>query len=92
MRYLLLAVWILVSAGAANADWNEVMETLERATRGPAYDVGANPSEPNWVATRKARFEDEPVRPHGADPDPAARRHPASCRTSSLSGPLLHCD
>jgi hypothetical protein len=73
VRHLLLAVWILVFAGTASADWNEVMDALERATRGPRYDVGADPSEPGWVSSRKARLESEraisPTRPQiGSDP------------------------
>lgn len=86
MRHLLLAVWILVFAGTASAvfagpasaDWNEVMDALERATRGPRYDVGADPSEPGWVSSRKARLESEraisPTRPQvGPDPTRKAR-------------------
>ena len=65
MRYLLLAAWILLSVGAASADWNEVMDTLERAG-GPEYDIGADPGESEWVATRKARFESERARKRGS--------------------------
>jgi len=92
VRYLLLAVWILVSAGSASADWDEVMSVLERATRGPAYDIGVDPSEPGWVATRKARFDDERGRMRSADPGSESRRDPIPCRASSPADPSLHCD
>lgn len=66
MRYLLSAVWILLSAGTASAGWDEVMDMLERAS-GPKYDLGADPAEPEWVATRKARFESERARMRSAN-------------------------
>jgi hypothetical protein len=92
VRYLLLAVWILASAGAASADWNEVMNTLERATRGTRYDIGADPSEPGWVATQKARFDSERARRGGADLEAENRPDPVSCRESKPGGSTAHCD
>jgi hypothetical protein len=68
------------------------MDALERATRGPAYDVGADPSEPGWVATRKARSENERARMGSVDLGSENRRDPASCRVSSLGGPISRCD
>ena len=87
MRYLLFAVWILLSAGAASADWDEVVATLERAG-GPAYDIGADPGESEWVATRKARFEGERARKHSAE----ISRDRRSCRESTLGGHILRCE
>jgi len=86
VNYLLLAVWILLSAGAASADWDEVMDTLERAG-GPAYDIVADPGEPDWVVTRKARFEGERARKRSAEI--SADRE--SCRESTLGGRILRC-
>jgi len=83
---------MLVSAGAASADWDEVMSALERASRGPAYDIGADPSEPGWIATRKARFENERARIHSADLRAEPRPDPVSCREAGPSGSTLHCD
>ena len=85
-----MAVWILLSAGAASAGWDEVMDALERAS-GPEYDIGADPGEPEWVATRKARFESERARLLGANLRPEIPRDPNSCRESSLAGQLLRC-
>ena len=87
MRYLLIAVWILLSAGAASADWGDVMDALERAG-GPAYDIGADPSESEWVATRKARFERERASERGAE----ILRDRSSCRTSGLDGHNPRCE
>ena len=91
MRYLLLAVWILLSAGAASADWDEVMATLERAG-GPAYDIGADPGESEWVATRKARFEGERARKRSAKHSAEIPRDRKSCRESTLGGHILGCE
>jgi hypothetical protein len=91
VRYLLLAVWILLSAGAASADWDEVMETLERAG-GPKYDIGADPGESEWVATRKARFERERARKRGAKHSAEIPRNRKSCRESTLGGDILRCE
>jgi hypothetical protein len=91
VRYLLLAVWILLSAGAASADWGEVMDTLERAS-GPAYDIGADPGESEWVATRKARFEGELARRRSAVHSAEIPRDRKSCRESMLGGHILRCE
>ncbi len=91
MRYLLLAVWIFLSAGAASADWGEVMDALERAS-GPGYDIGADPGESEWVATRKARFEGERARMRGANLGSEISRDRNSCRKPTLAGAIPRCD
>ena len=92
MRYLLLAVWIVLSAGAASADWNEVMAVLERAGGGSRYDIGADPAEPEWVATRKARFENERARTRSANLGTGILGDPISCRVSSPGGSVSRCE
>jgi len=91
VKYLLLAVWIFLSAGAASAGWDEVMDALERAG-GPAYDIGADPGESEWVATRKARFEGERARERSAKHSAEMQRDRKSCRESTLGGHILGCD
>ena len=91
MRYLLSAVWILLSAGAASADWDEVMAALERAG-GPAYDIGADPSESEWVATRKARFERERASERSAKHGAEILGDRNSCRKSTLGGHIPRCE
>ena len=91
MRYLLFAVWIFLSAGAASADWDEVMDALERAG-GLAYDIGADPGESEWVATRKARFEGECARERSAKHSAEIPRDRKSCRESTLGGYILGCE
>jgi len=91
VRYLLSAVWILVSAGAASADWGDVMDALERAS-GPEYEVGADPGEREWVATRQARFEGERARLLGANLSPEIPRDRNSCLESILAGRILRCE
>ena len=92
MRYLLLAVWMVLSAGAANADWNDVMNALERAGGGTRYDIGADPAEPEWVATRKARFENERARTRNANLRTEILGDPISCRASSPGGSVSRCE
>ncbi len=91
MRYLLIAAWILLSTSTASADWNEVMKTLERVS-GPDYDIGADPGEPEWVATRKARFENERARLRGANLKSEIPRDQSSCRVSTRTGRIPRCD
>jgi hypothetical protein len=91
VRYLLSAVWILLFAGAASADWNDVMDVLERAG-GPEYDIGADPSESEWVATRKARVEGERARLHGANLRSETPRDWNACWESSLAGYIPRCE
>ena len=91
MRYLLLAVWILVSASAASAGWDEVMDALEQAS-GPEYDIGADPAAPGWVSTRKARFESERLRMRGANLRSKIPRDQDACQETSLSGKALRCE
>ena len=90
MRYLLIAAWILLSTGAASADWNEVMRTLERVS-GPNYDVGTDPGEPEWIATRKARFENERARLRGANLESENPRDQNTCRESTRTGRIPPC-
>ena len=92
MRYLLLAVGMFLSAGAASADWNEVMDVLERAGGGTKYDIGADPGEPEWVATRKARSENERARSLSANLAPGFLGNPAACRTPAPGGPISRCE
>jgi hypothetical protein len=91
MRYLLLAVWILLSAGAASAGWDEVMDVLEQAS-GPEYDIGVDPAAPEWVSTRKARLESERVRMRGANLRSKISRDQDTCRETILSGKALRCE
>ena len=91
MRYLLLAGWIFLSAGAASAGWDEVMTALEQAS-GPEYDIGADPAEPEWVATRKARFEGERARKRSAEHRAEILRGQKSCRESMLGGRIRRCE
>jgi hypothetical protein len=63
------------------------MVALERAG-GPAYDIGADPSESEWVATRKARFERERGAKHGAE----ILRDRSSCQKSTLDGHIVRCE
>lgn len=92
MRHLLLAVWILVSAGTASADWDEVMNALERATQGQRYDVGVDPSEPGWVSSHKARLESERALQPGDELGPVRERDPVVCRASGPRHERWHCD
>jgi len=92
VRYLLLAVWIVLSAGAASADWNEVMDALERASGGTKYDIGADPGRSEWVATRKARFENERARMHSADLRTGILDKSISCRVSSPGDSTARCE
>jgi hypothetical protein len=91
VQLLLFAVWILLSAGSANAGWDEVMDALEQAS-GPVYDMGADPAEPEWVATRKARFEGERARIRGANLKTDISRDRNGCEESSLAGHGLRCE
>jgi hypothetical protein len=92
VRYLLLAVWIVLSAGAASADWNDVMDVLERAGGATRYDIGADPAEPVWVATRKARFENERARTRSANLRTGILGDPIACRASSPGGSVSRCE
>jgi hypothetical protein len=92
VRYLLLAVWMVLSAGAASADWNDVMDVLERAGGGTRYDIGADPAEPVWVATRKARFENERARTRSANLRIGILGDPILCRASSPGGAVSRCE
>ena len=92
MRYLLLAVWFVLSAGAASADWNEVMDTLERASGGTKYDIGTDPSEPEWVASRKARFQNERASLRGAGLGSEVFGAPISCRAPRSGDPTSRCE
>lgn len=91
MRNLLLAVWILLFAGAASADWDEVVDALERAS-GPEYDIGADPGESEWVATRKAGMEGERARMRSADFKSEITRERDSCRTPTREGRVSRCE
>jgi hypothetical protein len=91
VRYLLVAVWILLSAGAASAGWDEVVNVLERAG-GPEYDIGADPGESEWVSTREARFEGELARRRGANLSSEISGDRTSCREPKLAGQALRCD
>jgi hypothetical protein len=91
VRYLLIAVWILLSTGAASADWGDVMDTLERAS-GPRYDIGADPAESGWVATRKARFESERARMRGANLRTEIPRDRNACRESTPGRHAQRCE
>lgn len=92
MRYLLLAVWIVLSAGAASADWNEVMDVLERASGGTKYDIGEDPARSEWVATRKARFENERARMQSANLRTGIFDKSISCRVSSPGDSAARCE
>jgi hypothetical protein len=67
------------------------MDTLERAG-GPEYDIGVDPGEPDWVATRKARFEGERARMRGANFRSETPRDRNSCRESALAGHIVRCE
>jgi hypothetical protein len=67
------------------------MAALERAG-GPEYDIGADPREPEWVATRKARFERERASKHSAKHRAEIPRDRNSCREPTLGGRFLDCD
>jgi hypothetical protein len=67
------------------------MDTLERAS-GPKYDIGADPAEPGWVATRKARFESERARMRGAERRSEILRNRSACRESVLGDHSQRCD
>ena len=92
MRYLLLAVGMFLSAGAASADWNDVMDVLERAGGGTRYDIGADPAEPEWVTTRKARFENERARTQSANLRTGIFDKSVSCRVSSPGDSAARCE
>ena len=92
MRYLLLAVGVFLSAGAASADWNEVMDVLERAGGGTRYDIGADPGRSEWVATRKARLEDERARMESADLRTGISDKAIACRRSSSGDSAARCE
>jgi len=92
VRYLLSAVWILLSAGAASADWNEVMEAIERAAGGTAYEIVADPSEPDRVATRKARFEREGAQIRGVDLRSEILRAQIACPEPTLDDTFSSCN
>jgi hypothetical protein len=68
------------------------MDALERAGGGTKYDIGADPSEPEWVATRKARFENERARMHSANLRTGILGNPISCRVSSPGGSISRCE
>jgi hypothetical protein len=92
VRYLLLAVWIVLSAGAASADWNEVMDVLQRASGGTKYDIGEDPARSEWVATRKARFENERARMQSANLRTGILGSPISCRVSRSGDSVSRCE
>jgi hypothetical protein len=91
LRILLIAVWILLSSGAASAGWDEVMQVLEEAS-GPEYKIVSESADTGWVATRKARIESERARMLGANLETALPRDRSACRESTPAGPILHCD
>jgi len=92
VRYLLSAVWILLTAGAASADWNEAMAKLERAASGTDYEIGADPGDPEWVAIRKARYENERSRIRGVDLGSEILRAQIACRESTAGGAIANCE
>lgn len=92
MRYLLLAVGMFLSAGAASADWNEVMDVLERAGGGTKYDIGADPGRSEWVSTRKARLEDERARMESTDLRIEAPDKSISCRVPRPGDVAAGCE
>jgi hypothetical protein len=67
------------------------MDTLERAS-GPKYDVGADPGEAEWVATRKARFESERATLRSAEHRAEIPRNRKTCRESTLEAHRLRCE
>jgi hypothetical protein len=67
------------------------MDALERAG-GPEYDIGADPGEPEWVATRKARFESERARKRSAEHRAEILSNRNFCRESMLGGHILRCE
>jgi hypothetical protein len=67
------------------------MDALERAS-GPEYDIGVDPGEPEWVATRKARFEGERARMRGANLGSELSRDRDSCAKPALAGHIPSCD
>jgi hypothetical protein len=67
------------------------MAALERAS-GPAYDIGADPSESEWVATRKARFERERASERSAKRGAEILRDRNSCQKSTLDGQFPRCE
>ena len=67
------------------------MDALERAS-GPEYDIGADPGESEWVATRKARFEGERARMRGAKHSAEMLSDRSSCRESTLAGHIPRCE
>jgi len=91
VRYLLLAVGVLLFSDAASAGWDEVMDVLERAS-GPRYDIGGDPSGREWVATREARFESERARTLVAERRPANLRDRSACPEPALGDQILRCD
>jgi len=92
VRYLLLAVGMFLSAGAASADWNEVMDVLERAGGGTKYDIGADPGRSEWVSTRKARLENERARIDSADLKTGTPDQSISCRVSRPGDVAAGCE
>jgi hypothetical protein len=67
------------------------MDTLERAG-GPEYDIGTDPGEPDWVATRRARFELERARKRSAEHGVEIPNDRSSCRESTSGGHALGCE
>jgi hypothetical protein len=83
---------MVLFAGAASADWNEVMDVLERASGGTKYDIGAEPGRSEWVATRKARFENERARLDSADLRTGISDKSISCQVSHPGDSTAHCE
>jgi hypothetical protein len=83
---------MVLFAGAASADWNEVMDVLERASGGTKYDVGAKPGRSEWVATRKARFENERARLYSADLRTGISDESISCGSLRSADSAARCE
>ena len=67
------------------------MKTLERVS-GPNYDVGTDPGEPEWIATREARFENERARSRGANLESEEPRDQNTCGESTRSDRIPPCE